>query len=202
MMHFNKVVAVAALGLGLSAFAQAAVYDLGTLNSGETLFKKDVSIEVTERDGNQQYYFDDRYTFSIENGLESASFGVFSIDLSFSTTNIKIEELWVNVYWNDGSGVPNNDFRLFQLSGSLGAPDVHGKQTLQVTGDLNFAQYAYSGNYILRLTGAVDANSGWGAYDLSLTGGPLAVPEPAEYAMLLAGLGVVGMVARRRRLKV
>jgi hypothetical protein len=29
-----------------------------------------------------------------------------------------------------------------------------------------------------------------------------AVPEPAEYAMLLAGLGLVGMVVRRRKINV
>ncbi len=49
---------------------------------------------------------------------------------------------------------------------------------------------------------AVGASDGLGGYldNISLTGSPLpAVPEPGEWAMLAAGLGVIGAVARRRR---
>lgn len=35
--------------------------------------------------------------------------------------------------------------------------------------------------------------------NVSLTGAVAAVPEPETYAMLMAGLGIVGFVARRRR---
>ncbi|MBN9133328.1 MAG: PEPxxWA-CTERM sorting domain-containing protein [Nitrosospira multiformis] len=30
-------------------------------------------------------------------------------------------------------------------------------------------------------------------------GGPSMIPEPDSYAMLLAGLGLIGMIVRRRR---
>jgi hypothetical protein len=39
------------------------------------------------------------------------------------------------------------------------------------------------------------ADEAWGIGGYSVT----AVPEPESYAMLLAGLGIVGMMARRRR---
>jgi len=42
-----------------------------------------------------------------------------------------------------------------------------------------------------------------GSYSIGITSSPtLAVPEPETYAMLLAGLGIVGAVARRRRARV
>jgi len=37
-------------------------------------------------------------------------------------------------------------------------------------------------------------------FNVSITASAVAVPEPETYAMLLAGLGIVGMVARRRRI--
>ena len=52
------------------------------------------------------------------------------------------------------------------------------------------------GNYFYLVAGAITGTSG-GSYLLSsaLT----AVPEPGTYALLFAGLGVMGFVARRRR---
>jgi len=51
------------------------------------------------------------------------------------------------------------------------------------------------GSYTLTVKGA--APSGGGLY--SLYGNLAPVPEPESYAMFLAGLGIVGAVARRRR---
>ena len=41
--------------------------------------------------------------------------------------------------------------------------------------------------------------AGWGLNSIEITGNTVAaVPEPETYAMLLAGLGVIGVMARRR----
>ncbi len=53
-----------------------------------------------------------------------------------------------------------------------------------------------AGNYFYEVTGNVTGSVG-GSYTLSST--VSAVPEPETYAMLLAGLGLVGFSARRRR---
>ena len=56
------------------------------------------------------------------------------------------------------------------------------------------------GVYTLTLTGTNSASMGSYAGNLALTPGlPVAMPEPETYAMLFAGLGIVGLVARRRR---
>ena len=56
------------------------------------------------------------------------------------------------------------------------------------------------GVYTLTLTGTNSASVGSYAGNLAVTPGlPALVPEPETYAMLLAGLGIVGLLARRRR---
>jgi hypothetical protein len=52
-----------------------------------------------------------------------------------------------------------------------------------------------TGQYHLDMFGVLGANVG--QYAVTLAAAP--VPEPSTYALLLAGLGVVGFVARRRR---
>ncbi|QDQ26683.1 PEP-CTERM sorting domain-containing protein [Chitinimonas arctica] len=54
-----------------------------------------------------------------------------------------------------------------------------------------------AGSHTLTLTGK---GQGWvgGAYSMNMSASPVPVPEPESYAMLLAGLGVMGAIARRR----
>ncbi|MGB2833424.1 MAG: FxDxF family PEP-CTERM protein [Methylotenera sp.] len=51
----------------------------------------------------------------------------------------------------------------------------------------------YSGSFALRIQGEGQGRDGNGWY------GAAAVPEPETYAMMLAGLGLIGFVARRRK---
>lgn len=55
-----------------------------------------------------------------------------------------------------------------------------------------------SGNYHLDISGSFGANALGGQYSVSLAAVP-AVPEPSTYALMLAGVGAVAFVARRRR---
>ena len=75
----------------------------------------------------------------------------------------------------------------------LGAPsgNVWGLNSLTVTGTSPFSSVEF------RAVGTDDSYGGSLDY-VSLT---TAVPEPETYAMLLAGLGLLGFAARRRKLK-
>lgn len=66
----------------------------------------------------------------------------------------------------------------------------------QNPGSTSFADLA-SGNYAFDVSGQSNGFLG-GFYGIQLAGNLTPVPEPATYFMLLAGLGLVGMMARRR----
>ena len=53
-----------------------------------------------------------------------------------------------------------------------------------------------TGSYYLQVSGTL-ASTGTGAFGGAAALNP--VPEPETYGMMLAGLGVVGLLARRRR---
>lgn len=56
-------------------------------------------------------------------------------------------------------------------------------------------------DYYLEVAGTLTANPGpnnFGAYTIS--GRVAAIPEPSEWALMLSGLGLMGFVARRRRI--
>lgn len=86
-----------------------------------------------------------------------------------------------------GSG---QQYASFSLS-SLGTLSVG----LNALTDLNAA---IGGHFILGLTGLTTLGTSFGDGSLTLNG-VAAIPEPETYAMLVAGLGILGLVARRRR---
>ena len=55
-----------------------------------------------------------------------------------------------------------------------------------------------AGSYDLRVNGTLTGSSG-GTYGGTISAAP--IPEPETYAMMLAGLGLMGFVVRRRKQK-
>ena len=94
------------------------------------------------------------------------------------------------------NGLNLTGFELFDSNGSL----IAGTQLLNGAVDAyNVSNYSLdAGNYYLQVSGNVVGN-GMGKYYASLALAP--VPEPETYAMMLGGLGLLAVAARRRKQK-
>lgn len=122
--------------------------------------------------------FEDTINFSIA-GASTLNGTANNLVLSFGSLNIlNITNLAVNV-WNNSHPTGTTWFGSF-------AGDAQ-------TYTFNLPA---AGDYHVDITGIANGLSG-GTYGIALSAAP--VPEPETFAMLLAGLGLVGTIARRRK---
>jgi hypothetical protein len=97
----------------------------------------------------------------------------------------------------------SNDGGLFNLTG--GKVELFKEGSKTAIGSFSFDKDATSfsfgsllaGNYFYTVTGKVASDAFAATYQLNSQLAP--VPEPETYALMLAGLGAVGFVARRRQ---
>jgi hypothetical protein len=92
--------------------------------------------------------------------------------------------------------VPAVDFSGFKLTSATGGFFSQTGTDFSI-GDGTFSYNITglsAGDYLFELKGKTNGSYGVGAYGLAA----LAVPEPGEWAMMLAGLGMVGAMVRRR----
>jgi hypothetical protein len=174
-----KLTAVAAMLGGASVGANAATTDLGTISLGESA----TFSGVVQGSGTS---INDIFTFNLEQGNTASGYSVISVfspeeewnvELSTITLRSKADGIVGNAddqtlasaIWNQG----NNSKEA--LSFSYGSP-INGPAYIQITG-------VTPGN-----------DGGIGVYSGSIA----AIPEPETYAMLLAGLGLMGAVVQRK----
>lgn len=115
--------------------------------------------------------FSDDYLFSIVNPGDAFGSVTFSSRGSFTLSNVLVSLTGTGITGSAADTDPSADFGFNGLS---------------------------AGNYVLNVTGKITGNLG-GSYGGVLEAATAPVPEPETYALMLAGLGAVGFMARRRR---
>lgn len=169
-MNIKTLVATAVLGLAASSssFAILAPKDLGELAPSAS-FSRTVSVG----------YFEDLYNFDLSvPSIVAASatnveitFGSFSFGgISGFAAMLNNQPLNLNSFTSSNGGVT---VKTSVLAGSTTLP---------------------AGTFLLKISGT--AGPGGASYGGNIVATP--VPEPESYAMLLAGLGVMGAIAVRR----
>ena len=121
--------------------------------------------------------------------------GTFGDQWSFTTTSTgDLTADLVSLSGNAKNGLDITGFSLFDASGAiLGGTQLSTGVTDQWS--LNYDNLS-AGTYYLQVSGSVMSNAA-GKYYADVALAP--VPEPETYGMMLAGLGVVGFMARRRK---
>ncbi len=171
MNHLKKLALVAALSLfGLSAAHAAAVFvPADPGQPGQTDLIWDLG-NATFGNHAKGSTFDDFFTFNVPDS-ESVEFTAQSV----------------------GPGVKFEGFALYiTADGTLLDLDILPTPALSLSGG---PWSLTSGTYTLELAGVFTKRNG--TYTGFIDGTP-AVPEPANWALMLAGLGAMGTLARRR----
>jgi hypothetical protein len=177
----KRAVGIAVLA-GASAGAYATETDLGMVSaSAPTTFTGSVLGGSTS--------FSDIFKFTLEQPNVSSGYNVvnFPLDLgSAGTLNTVFSSVALISYGADNAFGGGDD----QLLKSVVLPSSGNTQDhISLTWDQPITGGAY-----LSVNGVVDGSLG-GIYSGSIAS---AVPEPESFAMLLAGLGLMGAVVRRR----
>ena len=174
-----KLTAVAAMLAGGSVAANAATTDLGAISLGQpTTFSGIVSGSGTS--------INDIFTFSLADGNTSSGYSVVNIPLTFTGGEWNTALATLTLMSNADGIVGNADDQM--LGSAIWNQGTNSNDSLQ----LSYGS-AISGPAYIQVTGVTDGGNG-GVY----AGAIAAIPEPETYAMLLAGLGLMGAVVRRR----
>lgn len=168
------------LGLAAAGSAQAdTVYNMGTLSTTPYINVATVTagtVFTLPSTGATTYNFTDTYNFSVPSSLVAGTAVTVNLNLgslSFDISNLKLDLFDAGNTWLTGDMV-------------TGPTDV----TVSVNSPLA------AGNYYFKLRGLADGvGTNQGIYTFTAA----AVPEADTYAMMLAGLGLIGYTVSRRR---
>ena len=176
----KQAVALSVLA-GASAGAYAGQQDLGTIStSAPTTFSSIVAPTTTG--------FSDIFTFTVAQPNMGASASVVDIPLSISGFSFDTSLATMSLVSAGADGVIGGGDDTVLKSTVLPSPG-NSEDHLSLTWNTPLTGVNY-----LNITGVTGGTEG-GIYAGAIAA---AVPEPETYAMLLAGLGLMGAVVRRR----
>ncbi|MDN2678874.1 FxDxF family PEP-CTERM protein [Janthinobacterium sp. SUN033] len=172
-MKLKSLIAVALLSAATIGVAQATAYNVDLTNTTGNLWTGGFNATPDPLGA-----FTDTFTFTPD-----ATFG--------STAQAFLANLSVT-----GSDASSINFSSANLNGialtGFGGPTVFGYAQGEVLAPTNLL---FNGPMVLTVMGNSNGGSYGGTFNLNLA----PVPEPETYGMLLAGLGVLGFLARRRK---
>ena len=185
------------VGVALTASAATQTYSVGSLLSGgyspsatfatlteTTSDNKTFTFTLSAKDLDQLFVAG-AFIGSLAIDMDTASAGKLNLPSITATTGDGV----ASVDANKGGG-PGGDFDFrYKIGG--GNDKLLADET--VTWTSTFSSAVTFSSLALHVQGLTEAQGGSAWYSVT------AVPEPETYAMLLAGLGLMGAVARRRR---
>lgn len=135
--------------------------------------------------------FWDSYFFTVPNSTATSVTTTINLSNIFALSNVSVR-IYTGGVHNTSSVAPGTIAEAFAITTNI-APGVDVS-----TVSLNVSALA-AGTYTLQIKGNITGSAG-GAYSglLNLAN---PVPEPESYAMLLAGLGLIGGFARKQKQK-
>ena len=171
-MKLRSLIAAAVLSAASIGSASATAYTINLVNTTGNLWTSGFNVVPTPLGD-----FTDVFTFT-----PTATFG--------STAQAFLANLSVT-----GSDSSSIHFTSANLNGigltGFGGPTVFGYAQGEVLAPTSIL---FNGPLVLTVMGNTKGGSYGGTFNLNLA----PVPEPATYGMLLAGLGILGFLARRR----
>lgn len=191
MKRFSKTMVAAALGTSLMAFAHMA---------DASATPADLSAGTPVLNLVSGSSFDDVFSFTLTQTADvtiGGSSSAFTIDLgSLGTISIPAVDFGGNYSFKTADG------SAFSMNGMSYSTSASGDSFAFAVDNLSANTYLFEikgtaggGSSLLKALSANGSVPGIGVYGVAFAS---TVPEPSELAMMLAGLGMIGAVVRRR----
>lgn len=135
--------------------------------------------------------FYDDYIFTIPDGSANSVTSSINLDSILGLTDLQARLYTGNAHYT-GPAAPGTLIEAWSTT-------VNYSPTVSATTVVLNPVSLLAGTYTLQIRGTVSGSSGGSYAGVLNIAQP--VPEPESYAMLLAGLGIMGFTARRRKVK-